>query len=377
MRQYIFLGILPLLAIIGVACGEPEPSSTANLQQRAEQWASYISTNDWVTAYATFAPALIDACGTDELADFQRRFLQGKSKPAVDVAVTTVKTNGEVGHVYFKVTSGSVTYREDPVPDKWVFQRGQWWYGPDEPQERCVRYDAGYTRASLGVSREAFLSAFFSETSRIYGMGPCADGQQGLPGFELTSEEYELIEGGTLSAILEQRLPRMQRITTYNVRGPSYPDLIINWSTRLTLSGEDHALTQVLLHGAQDYFETDPCQARQLAYFIALGIVLAPEWARNFGFLGWFKGGLGTDGGYYGKEGQELTDKQSLAHEGVRIFVRDGGPCNLITNPLCPPLVIRWTANVSVDVGARASIPLPSCKESPNAYRIRTGKRCP
>ena len=293
MRQYIFLGILPLLATVGVACGEPEPNPTpaprANLQQRAEQWASYISKNDWVTAYTTFAPGLIDACGTDELADFQRRFLQGKSEPVVDVEVAMAETDGGVGHVYIKVRSGNVT-REDPVPDKWVFQRGQWWYGPDEPQQRCVRYDAEYAPASLGISREGFLSRLSSEISRIYGKLSCSDRQQGLLDFELTSEEYEPIEGGTLLAILEQRLPRMQPVVTYDVRGPSYPDLITNWSTRLTLSGEDHALTQVLLHGLQDYFETDPCpQVRQLTYFLALGMVLAPEWTGKFDLLGWFK----------------------------------------------------------------------------------------
>lgn len=82
----------------------PEPTAAAaNLQERAEQWASLISENDWLTAYTTFAPDLMEVCGSEELADFQRVFFGDLSDPALVVTVTEVEITGEVGHVYLKL----------------------------------------------------------------------------------------------------------------------------------------------------------------------------------------------------------------------------------------------------------------------------------
>ena len=178
--------------------------------------------------------------------------------------------NDTVGHVYKKVSS-NVT-REDPTPDRWVLRNGQWWYAPDSPEQKCVRYNQGFVPTSLAISRDEFLSRFFSEVERIHPYLSPFDKGNGLIEFEFVSEEYEEIEGGSYFAIFEQRLPRMQPVVTYEIPAPPIPGMHINASTTLRMFGEAHALTKVVLNAYEDHLSPDPwTRPRQFTYFRALG----------------------------------------------------------------------------------------------------------
>ena len=214
----------------------------------------------------------------------------------------------------------------------------------------------------------------------IYESLSCSQQVDRLLDFNRVSEEVALIEGGLLVALLEQRLPRMQTIVLYDIPAENeYPDLMINASTRLHLQGEERSLTQVIYQGYEDYFDEDPCSAvKQLAYFIALTEVLVPEWRQHFDYVSWFKGELGTSNTFFESNGQPLTSQTAQSHDGVIVSLQFSAQCNSTLDLLCPPRQIRWTARIRVNVDRSASqLPLPSCEDSPIAYFIETGKRCP
>ncbi len=353
-------GFVIWVAMATLACASGGKGGDSELQKRAEGWASYISRNDWLKAYTTFAPVLIEACGTQDLVDFQSHFLQNKPKSLVDVSVAKVETMGEVGYVHLKLKG----YESFQNPDRWLLRDGQWWYSPDYPNTRCVRQYPQDTSVNLRIPREEFLSQFRREVSRIHPLTSPSD-KGPLLNFALVSETYELnpYSGEYLYSIMEQRLPRMQPVVTYEVPARRLPDSMVQASTRLTMYGEKHALTQVVLQAYQDYSSPDPwLQARQFTYFAALGEVLAPNWSRQFSFGNWFTGQAGEEADY--------------SQDAMRIRLKYWKRCEPKTNVLCPPRHLRWLATFHVDTPSPPTFPLPDCKERPDAYYIVTGKTC-
>ncbi len=402
----VALGPLILLAIAGFACTQSEPTSTpastaapiptaaptalptatpvptseptateSRLEKRAQEWASHVSKNDWVTAFTTFAPELVEACGATDLVDFQQRILNKNPELVLSARITGVEVSGKEGRVYKKVTwtKRGVTF-EDPTPDKWVLENGQWWYTPDGPDQRCVRYNPTFTPTSLPVSRDEFLSRFFSEIERIHPHVSFRDKDKtALLGFKFVSEEYEEIEGGAFFALLEQRLPRMQTVLTYEIPAPPIPGTVVTASTTLKLSGEGHALTRVGLDAYTDgELATNPwIQSRQETYFRALGEVLAPEWIGDVDFYGWFEREAVREG--TGLEGE-------LGPMTINFWQHP--TCSRRTDPGCPslidpPRILRWQASFKIDTGPRTQQPPPSCDENPELYYIWIGNKCP
>lgn len=190
------VGLFALVIVIGTIAGEPEEEADAPLAEatppltpagstsapaaesavkelrlRAEQWATYISSNDWVTAYSRYAPDLMEACSVEDLEQYQRLFLE-REEPNVSVKITDVEVDGDLGYVYLKTIQGSTgkfTVRQIPTPNKWIVDDGEWWYAPDEPEKRCVRCSPAYTPKSLGISQDEFMTRFVYDVSDIYG----------------------------------------------------------------------------------------------------------------------------------------------------------------------------------------------------------------
>ena len=362
------------------AAAEP---SVKDLKVRAEQWATHISSNDWVTAYSSYAPDLMEACSVEDLWEYQRLFLEGE-EPSLTVEIADVEVDGDLGYVYLNMIwrgTDYLTVREFPTPNKWVFDNGEWWYSPAEPEKRCVRYSPAYTPRSLGISQDEFMTRFVSDVWGIYGKLSTSPCNKPLLDFKTYSEEYER-QGSMYSGLIQQRLPRMQPRITYRVPGGlslSMEDPKIE----LQLTGESHALNRIYLGGFEDYFESDPCfGTRILPYYMALGKLLAPEWERQFYMLAWFRGEQGAVRAYYTESGDEVPSDQILDYEleyqGVKIFVRYENPCSPATDPFCPRRHTRWGMAFSTNIlGLEANLPPPTCESNPTLFYIETGKTCP
>jgi len=298
----------------------------------------------------------------------------------LSVEIADIEVDGNLGYVYFKMVQGGTenfTVREIPTPNKWIFEKGEWWYAPDEPEKRCVRYSPLYTPRGLGISQDEFMTRFTTDVSDIYGKLSSPPCNQPLLGFRPLREEYEPL-GSLYSSLIQQRLPRMHPVTTYRI--PGAPSLNVEQpKVELQLEGESHALNRIYLGGFEDYFVSDPCLGtRILPYFIALGKILAPEWAQKFYMLAWFRGEQGAVRADYTESGDELTYPKILEYQGVKIFVRYEPPCNPVADPFCPASHSRWGMAFSTNNFAlETDLPPPTCESNPTLHYIETGKWCP
>ena len=351
---------------------------TNELRYRAEEWARHISSNDWVAANSRFSPNLMATCGGEDLEEYQSLFLSGE-EPTWTVEIADIELDGNIGDVYFNLTSRGEHFqvREIPTPNKWIFENGEWWYAPDEPDERCVRYSPGSASPGLDVSQDEFLTRIASDASDIYGKLATPPCNQPLLDFRPYSEEMEPL--GTIhSSLIQQRLPRMQMVTTYRVPG-ALSRSVQQPKIELILTGESHALNRIYLGGFEDYLESDPCiGTRILPYFIALGKFLAPEWDQKFSMLNWFNGTNGTLRALYNQSGDEIPEDQIQEYEGIKIFVRYEYPCNPVGDPFCPTSHSRWGMTFSTNmIGLESNLPPPTCESNPTLHYIETGETCP
>ena len=357
-------------------------SMAIELRLRAERWATHISSNEWVTAYSRYAPDLMAACSLEDLEEYQRLFLAGE-EATWSVEIADIEVDGNLGNVYFNLIQGGDHFaiREIPTPNKWIFERGEWWYGPDEPEKRCVRYSPTYAPKGLGMPQEEFMTRFVSDVSDIYGKLSSAPCNEPLLDFKPYSEEYK--RQGTLhSSLIQQRLPRMQPVVLYKVPG-GLSLSVEEPKVELQLTGESHELNRVYVGGFEDYFESDPCfGTRILPYFMALGKLLAPEWERQFYMLAWFRGEQGAVRAYYTESGDEVPSDQildfQLEYQGVKVFVRYEEPCNPVRDPFCPLRHSRWGMAFSTNIfGLESFLPPPTCESNANLHYIETSERCP